>query len=302
MEIYGYEGVGKSTLTSYLAARIPPTNGKIQIADFEGASEWEHLRNNVINAGFQGEVHIMEMVDKKGKPRTHESVLQEAADAINDDKTNAIIIDSLGAVTAVAEVENDLGEANMGKRAKLIGDWARRAVANIRESEKPKIVFAINHIHSVIGGRGHTTTGGVTKNYLAGYRLNISKKELLDDGSTIIQIKPEKLRYGGLAPDRLGYCVITPGFGVNPFLSMVNDCIYLGLCARKSVVKIVDENGEWKSAGRLSTLIEKSMQRDEEAFAPFRKALELYGLKRTIQKVDAPDDRGSEDGGSEVSD
>lgn len=301
MEIFGYEGVGKSTLTAYLAARVPQPDGVIQIADLETAAEWEHLKSNVTNAGFDGEVHLIDMVDKKGKPRTHEEVLQEAAGSLLEKRTNAIIIDSIGAVQAVAEATNDLGEANMGRHAKLIGDWSRRIVANLRLAERSKLVLAINHTHGVIGGRGHTTNGGVTLKMLCGYRLNITRKEVFDDGSTIIQAKPEKLRFGGLAPDRLGFAVITPGFGINPYLSLVADCVNLRLAERKSVVKVMDEKGDLRSAGRLSTLIERSVQRDEETFAPFRKALELYGTTRPISsdpsEGDHPED-GDEDTGS----
>ena len=269
MELYGPPGVGKSTLGMALAGIIcRETDQKlIELVDLETSMEVEHMQSTLEHVGFDGVLHVEEAVDKKGKPISHEVMLKEAIDMLTGD-AGAVIIDSVGAIIPTAEMENDLTAANMGKRAQLVAKMNRRILSKLRVAEKPKLVIEINHMYQAIGYRGHITPGGDAKGYAVANRLILKKAEILDDGSSHVQIKVEKLRYGGVVPNRKGYVYIIPGYGVSPEMTAVFDCFISGLATRGSYVKVGGVN-----AGRLRDLIEKARTGDHEIFKPFFDAL-----------------------------
>jgi RecA/RadA recombinase len=284
-ELYGPPGVGKSTLAMALAGIICKATGqkRITIADLETALEERHMAATLEHVGFDGILHVVEAIDKKKKPRKHEDILLEAVDSLTGE-SGAVIIDSLGAIIPVAEMENDLTAANMGKRAQLVAKVNRRILSKLRITEPPKLVIEVNHMMDAIGYRGHITPGGVSKSYAVANRLILRKAEVMDDGSSHVQIKVEKLRYGGVVPNRKGYVFIIPNYGVSLEMTAVFDCFVSGHAERKSVVKM-----DGVSYGRLNGLLEKAQTGDHEIFAPFFEKLQ-GGFTMTEEPVEGEEE------------
>jgi RecA/RadA recombinase len=274
-ELYGYPGTGKSTLAYYLAARINQT-GEIYLVDLEASVEREHLMNSLIGAQFQGKLKLVDAVDKKGKPRNHSDMCQEGVDALMQPTTNALIVDSVGAFASDAEASNDIGEANMGRRAMSIAQISRRAMSHLRTTEAEPVVFFVNHVHPNIGSRGHLTPGGRTLKHAAGYRLMLRRIEGFDNGASVVEVKAEKKRLGGVTKDR-GRFVIIPGIGVSREMSAIIDCVELGLATRGNTIKL-----DGKSFGYISKLVLAASEEepDIEKFEPFFMALENYGKEK----------------------
>lgn len=277
-EVYGHPGVGKSTLCYYLASKIMPV-GKVVFADIEGTMDGKYLLSCANQAKFDGVLKIIDYTDKKGEARTHESMIQEAADSLNDEMVNGSVVDSIGMLQPIAEREGDIEEAFVGRRALATAKFVRRASTWLRttaQTQRPKAVFVVNHVNPIIGGRGHVTPGGQALKYHASARLMMYKEQLEEKekelGVLVSEVSVEKLRYGGTAKSRKALVAILPGIGLSPRVTAMYDCFQLGLAKREAFVK-VQYRGEWKTVARIGVLLEAAMGGDFSQFAVFEEIL-----------------------------
>jgi RecA/RadA recombinase len=282
-EIYGYTGAGKSSLVYYLAGKIAP-KGTIELCDLEGLDR-DYVVSSLEQAGFDGTLQFIQGSDDKKKPRSHESMMQEMVVNLAEDKYNCSILDSVGAIVPIAEDSGDIGDANMGRRAKAVAQMVRGLTQRLKYSELPKISFVVNHVNAIIGGRGHATPGGDVLKFLSQVRIMINSSDQIKDtyGNPIAFIaegRVEKLRYG--AKGKKFKFVILPGIGVSQDLSAMVDCETLKLAERKAVVKLGKV-----SMGRIGKLVEAASKGRHEVFLPFYDALEDY--KRTHYGIAIPD-------------
>lgn len=277
-EIYGWPGVGKSSLSYYLAGRtanaINP-GSRIDLCDLE-ILDPDYVISSLERAEFNGTLNFLGRTDTKGKKRSHEDMIQELASNLGLDEVSCGILDSIGAIVPIAEVEGDIGEANMGKRAKMVAQMTRRAILNLRDLVIPKNLYIVNHVASIIGGRGHTTLGGEAPKFLGAMRIMIMQDEVITNSNDeviafVSRGQVEKLRYG--ARGRTFKFVVIPGYGVSRELTALIDCVELGLATRKAVVKLGDT-----SMGYLSKLVDSAKSGYEKTFAPFFEAIDKYKM------------------------
>lgn len=306
-EIYGDEHSGKSTLSVYMAGRVEQ-EGEIRVADLEsGWQDGPHIRNNLGKAGFTGRIktidHVLEKRGGKKVVRPHRLILQEGVDELLND-TSVFIVDSIGMYASQAEIEDEIGAANWGKRGRDMAQFSRRALNNLRfiSVDNPrKAVLLVNHKHDAMGHLGHTTPGGVTKNFAASTRLWMYRKDSkFDHGAFQAEIRVKKLRVGGVDSDKRGIVFIIPGIGVSPEMTAVLDCVRLGLAERGATIKldVVDKRtGEVnkKSMGRINELVEKVINGDLGVFEPFFEALQRqtetmeHNFTKEKEHVEEPD-------------
>jgi len=276
VEIYGREHTGKSSLAYYLAGAIRPS-GKVGIVDTEGSLDPEYLRIAFGQSGFSGTIKVTDIL-KKDKGRYHNEMVTELADYLIDPDYNAIMLDSVSMYRSKQETEGEVGDANMGKRAQNIANWARRCASHLQVYyNPPKTAIMVNHVFQSLSSRGHYTPGGRVKGHAANFRLYMWREETFDDGSFLVNVKVEKLRWGGVRRDQIGKVYIIPGLGVSPEMTAVFDCVDLELAKRGNVVKYKGTKaGEeiWTSAGRISTLLKAAREGDKSKFKPFMKLLQ----------------------------
>jgi RecA/RadA recombinase len=288
-ELYGKQGLGKSSLSYYLAGkRATKELNKVVLCDLEATADVPFIVSNLQAAKFDGTLYVIRSKDekeekkKKGKKegkkpeglRSHESMLKEAIDSLIDKDVCAVILDSIGGMAPLAELDADLGEGQLGRRGFIMAQGARRAVAWLRNVAEPKLFLAVNHVQTPIGGRGHITPGGETLKYLAEARIMMYRDEGFDDGTFVTEFVIERLKHGGADKDRKGYIVIIPGIGLSPELTAMWDCFGLGLAERGATVKM---KGAGQSVGYMSKLIEAAKDPEgKKKFHPFFSALEEY--------------------------
>ncbi len=279
IEIYGSPGSGKSSLAAFASARVKKT-GKVGIMDTEGAIDPDYIETTFGRAGFEGTIKVVDYSKLKKKEkvqRPHEEMAQELADYLLDPDFNAIIIDSLGGWRPVAEVEGDVGDAIMGRRAKAIAQFVRRCTSHMMIVDEPKVVFIVNHRLAGMSTRGHYTPGGQTKTYDCAARLFMYRYDNdFKDGCFQAEIKVEKLRWGGTHKEKKAQVFIIPNVGVAPGMTAMLDCCRLGLAKRGAVVKYkATKSGEtvWNSVGRIGTLIDAEREGNMKKFTPFFKLL-----------------------------
>jgi RecA/RadA recombinase len=272
VEITGRTHVGKSTLSYHLASQINP-KGRVVLADFEGI-DIEYVTHAFEQEGFDGTLKIINAMDSKGKLRTHEEMLDELTEEFYNPELTAGIVDSIGAISPIFEIENDIEGGFGAKRASIVARFIRRISKPLYGMEEPRLLFVTNHIHEIIGGRGHQSSGGrgLEHGKIVGLYLYTSSKDSIKSGDEIVADcvigKVEKLRYGGKG--RTFKFITAPGMGVRRRLSELVDAVDLGIVDRGAVVRI----GE-KSLGRIGELVEADLAGNDEPFAEIHDALKV---------------------------
>jgi len=253
-EIAGPTNCGKSTLTyslcGLLSTLVSPSD--IALADFEGYDP-EFLLAILEHSKFDGKVKVIQE-DTDGK------VLDSLIESIKGSYSFGIL-DSVAAISPVSEIEGELEEANMGRRAKMMAQFSRKMMRILR-TESRKAVFMINHVHANIGGFGTVTPGGVSKNYLSAVILRVKRKEEFPDQSYVIEGTVRKNRFGYRG--RKFYLFVLAEKGIHLGLTAMYDCFLLGLAERGKTIKIGDQK-----FGYLKGLVEKAHAGDTETFEPF---------------------------------
>jgi len=255
-EIYGPTHCGKSTFVYALSGVIASKLAcNINLADLEGFDP-EFAVQVMTNSGMtEGEIyHIVR--------KTHEETMQELLDTLWEEGDQIGILDSIGAVSPVAEKDGDLGDANMGQRAKLMNAFCRRLTNILNQFPNQKNVFMTNHVHSNLLGPGIITPGGTGKEFLNSVRIMVKRKEEFEDGSYILEGLVKKNRWG--FHGRRFYLHVLPGIGVHTGLTALFDCFMLKLADRK---KVISMNGE--KYGYYSTIRARAFENDQEYFQPF---------------------------------
>jgi RecA/RadA recombinase len=269
-EVYGPNHVGKSTFWYTLAAIICKSlGGKIALLDLEGFDH-KFLETVLTYAGYEGEINLISL-------DTDEDELKELADSLGKGYTVGIL-DSIGGIAPIGEIEGKLYEANMGRRGMLMARLSRRILHIQRkawyDSKQSSIVLATNHQHLRMGGTYDmlsagpvVTPGGETKNYLSSVRILMRRKEKFPDGSYTVHGKVTKNKWGICFQEFDMFCLSGRGFHLG--LSAMLDCVNLKLAKRVSGGMVMI--GKTKIA-KLSTLVKKAD--DPEIFEPFFEALE----------------------------
>jgi RecA/RadA recombinase len=266
-EVYGANHTGKSTMVWSLSGLIgAKTESNIALADLEGFDP-EFLTSVMSSQGFNGEVYSIQ-------DESDEKVLETLSYKLDDKDLNFNIgiLDSIGAISPIAEAEGDLGDANMGRRAFLTNQFFRKAIRTLRVN-KNKLLFSINHQHPNLGTYGYNTPGGEGKKYLSSIRIQLkrlyrkNKEETYPDGSYVLIGRIVKNRWG--YKDREFYLFVLGGSGIHKGLTALYDGIVLGLVDVSRTIKIGDQ-----SFGYLKDITERAQAGDEEFFIPFYEVIE----------------------------
>ena len=277
VEIYGQPMSGKTSLAMSLSAKIalskdPKKPSAISIADIEGTPT-ELFRTVLEFAGYEnGTVYLHnEGVD--------EDNLDEMLDDVESGMATVGILDSLGAVSPIAEVQGTLKDANMGRRALVAAKFSRRVLRHFREQGKEgDVIIFTNHVQQIIGGMGSTTPGGDAKKYACKVRMGIKRTTML--GKKKIEI-PDNIGWlieGTVAKNSNGVSgrgfslFVIGGKGVHSGLTAVFDCVRYKLATFERTIKLGDE-----SMGYL-----RDMMDEKYNFKPFHQALSTVKVDDTV--------------------
>jgi recombination protein RecA len=108
---------------------------------------------------------------------------------VNSQKFSVIVVDSVAALTPKAEIEGEMGDANVGRAGKMMSQAMRKLVGPISESKT--IVIFINQLRAIIGGFSafgptETTSGGKALRYAATIRIDIRRIAQIKKGEEIM--------------------------------------------------------------------------------------------------------------------
>lgn len=177
IEVFGPESSGKTTLTLHVIAEAQKKGGVCAFVDAEHALDPEYARRIGVK--------LQELLISQ--PDTGEQALEIVESLVRSNSVDVIVVDSVAALTPKDEIEGDMGQAQMGKQARLMSQALRKLTA-ITAKSKTIIIF-INQIRMQLGvmfGNPETTTGGKALKFYTSVRLDIRRIAQIKKGEEVV--------------------------------------------------------------------------------------------------------------------
>ena len=121
------------------------------------------------------------------QPDCGEQALEITETMVRSGAVDIVIVDSVAALVPKAEIEGDMGDAQMGAQARLMSQALRKLTGVINKSNCT--VIFINQLRQKIGvmfGNPETTTGGNALKFYASVRMDVRRIETLKQGGEMI--------------------------------------------------------------------------------------------------------------------
>ena len=233
VEVFGPESSGKTTLTLQVIAEAQKAGGMAAFVDAEHALDAEYARKLGVD------------IDNLlvSQPDNGEQALEIVEVLVRSGSVDVVVVDSVAALVPRAEIEGEMGDAQVGLQARLMSQALRKLTAVVAKS-KTTLVF-INQLREKIGvmfGSPETTTGGRALKFYSSVRVDIRRIGAIKDGDVVVGSRTRvKIVKNKMAPPfREAEVDIMYGEGV----SREGDLIDLAVER-----KIIDKSGAWFSYG-----------------------------------------------------
>ena len=180
VEIYGPESGGKTTLALHIVAEAQKQGGLAAFIDAEHALDVTYARKIGVNTD---DLLI-------SQPDSGEQALEIAETLVRSGALDVLVVDSVAALVPKAELEGEMGDAQMGLQARLMSQALRKLTGSISRS-KTTVIF-INQLRMKIGvffGSPETTTGGNALKFYSSLRLDIRKVTAIKQGQDVIGMR-----------------------------------------------------------------------------------------------------------------
>lgn len=235
IEIYGPESSGKTTLALHIIANAQKAGGIASFIDAEHALDPEYAKKIGVN--------IKDLLISQ--PDNGEQALDIVETLVNSGKINIIVVDSVAALVPKAEIEGDMGDAHMGRQARLMSQALRKLTAIVAKSNCT--VIFINQIRMKIGvvfGNPETTTGGNALKFYSSVRIEVRRSA---------QIKKAEEIVGNRVKAKIVKNKVAPPFKTTEFDIMYNEGISASGDILDTAVKyeVVEKKGNSFNFGEI---------------------------------------------------
>ena len=229
VEIFGPESSGKTTLALQVIAEAHKTGGMAAFVDAEHALDAQYAQK----LGVELDNLLV------SQPDNGEQALEIVEVLVRSNSVDVVVVDSVAALVPKAEIEGEMGEAQMGLQARLMSQALRKLTGVVSKS-KTTLIF-INQLREKIGvmfGNPETTTGGRALKFYASVRIDIRRIASIKDGDQVIggRTRVKIVKNKVAAPFREAEFDVMYGEGI----SREGDLLDLAVEKR-----IVEKSGAW---------------------------------------------------------
>lgn len=177
IEIFGPESSGKTTIALHAIASCQAKGGRAAFIDAEHAIDPVYAKNLGVN--------IDELL--LSQPDSGEQGLEICEMLVRSGAIDLIVVDSVAALVPQAELDGEMGDAQVGLQARLMSKAMRKMSGAMNKGECT--VIFINQLREKVGvsyGNPETTPGGRALKFYSSIRLDIRKSEATKVGSDVV--------------------------------------------------------------------------------------------------------------------
>ena len=261
VEIFGPESSGKTTLTLTVIAQTQKNKGIAAFIDAEHAFDPTYAKT----IGVKLEELLV------SQPDTGEQALEIVETLVRSNAVDLIVVDSVAALAPRAEIEGEMGEAQVGLQARLMSQALRKLTAAISKS-KTCVIF-INQIREKIGvmfGSPEVTPGGRALKFYSSVRIDLRKISTISDSQGKV--------IGAKIKAKIVKNKVAPPFREATFEIRYNE----GISYESSLIDAAIETGLVKKSGSWFSYKDKNLAQGREALRKILK--ENSQLKEEIEK------------------